>query len=362
MSPLFIHKFNCWIDESFKRFNKIYGYRCARAIINKDIFTARARLYFHRRVWFCSRGRGGSGPRGGVSGPGGGLVPGGCPNFGGGGLQIFGGSPIFLGVSNFSGGHQKIFSSFFSIFSPTISSGMHQPTLPSPRRSIRGRYASYWNAFFLLYSATVRAGLWRLSLTLTLTNMDCVLCTVTLRQNSTYRIQHPVYSTEVPKVKRVQLNHTWNFITDASMKEDQFFSLLCSFRQKTFPKNRLAQDLWGSLDPPLIFYTLYSTIATKPFQKLVLLAYFCCFNYFFRDLFVFCGIKAVSFTVPGCYHTLNTRWQHVEVDKPFSFVTRGQAGLWAVTRQPPPGQIYVAQNTYNKATINSTDVQEWEQV
>ena len=49
------------------------------------------------------------------------------------GLQFLGGV-----VSNFSGG-LRIFFLFFSIF--------HPPKPPPPRRSMRGRYASYWNAF-----------------------------------------------------------------------------------------------------------------------------------------------------------------------------------------------------------------------
>ena len=72
------------------------------------------------------------------------------------GLQIFGGVGGW-GVSKFSGGLQFFrggFSKFFFLFffnffsPPKIPSGMHQP-LPPPRRSIRGRYASYWNAFLL---------------------------------------------------------------------------------------------------------------------------------------------------------------------------------------------------------------------
>ena len=102
---------------------------------------------------------------------------GGVSNFGGGGisncsggrvspiwggcLQFFGGvSPIFRGVSNFFwggqgvpifGGSPNFFPSFSSISLPPqkISSGMHQP--PPPRRSMRGRYASYWNAFLSLF-------------------------------------------------------------------------------------------------------------------------------------------------------------------------------------------------------------------
>ena len=81
-----------------------------------------------------------------------------------GGLQFWGGSSNFGGVSPiFWGGLQFFeggvppnfffFKFFFFLFSnlffPKISSGMHQhPAPPFPqRRSMRGRYASYWNAF-----------------------------------------------------------------------------------------------------------------------------------------------------------------------------------------------------------------------
>ena len=74
-----------------------------------DIITARnevrARLYFHGRVWFCSQGVG----------------------F----LQFFGGSPFFF----------LFFSSIFFLLGCTNTT----PLLP--RWSMRGRYASYWNAF-----------------------------------------------------------------------------------------------------------------------------------------------------------------------------------------------------------------------
>ena len=85
--------------------------------------------------------------RGGGSGPGGSPIFRGVSNFLG--SPIFRGSPIFWGVSNFRGGGDGVsnfprgggvsnfggspnfFFFFFSIFSPKISSGMHQP--PPPR-------------------------------------------------------------------------------------------------------------------------------------------------------------------------------------------------------------------------------------
>ena len=113
----------------------------------------------------------------------GGLVPGGCLQFWGvspiflggclqffggvsnyfGGLQFFGGSPIsqgggvspiFQGVSNF------FFS--FNFFPPKNSSGMHQPPTPL-RRSMRGQYASYWNAFLFGKSTIVSFGALRVN-------------------------------------------------------------------------------------------------------------------------------------------------------------------------------------------------------
>ena len=82
-----------------------------------------------------------------------------CPRGGGwSGLQFFRGEGVlqfFGGVSNFSGGLQflgglQIFFSFFFqfLFPKKIPSGMHQPP-PRRRRSMGGRYASYWNAFLL---------------------------------------------------------------------------------------------------------------------------------------------------------------------------------------------------------------------
>ena len=66
-----------------------------------------------------------------------------------GGWNFQGGVWNFRGVSNFSGGLQIFFFFFFNFFSPQKnSSGMHQAP-PPPRRSMRGRYASYWNAFLL---------------------------------------------------------------------------------------------------------------------------------------------------------------------------------------------------------------------
>ena len=111
---------------------------------------------------------------GGWSGPGEGVSPifrgslqffGGVSNFSGGGWvgspifwgsPIFRGSTIFRGVSNFSGGLQFFRESpiflgvskfFFQFFFPKkILVGC----TPPPRRSMRGRYPSYWNAFLLL--------------------------------------------------------------------------------------------------------------------------------------------------------------------------------------------------------------------
>ena len=77
------------------------------------------------------------------------IFQGGCLQFFGGCLQFF----VWGGVSNFLFGgclqffFQIFFLFFFKSFFPKISSGMHQPS--PPRRSMRGRYASYWNAFLL---------------------------------------------------------------------------------------------------------------------------------------------------------------------------------------------------------------------
>ena len=80
---------------------------------------------------FCSQGGGWwSGP-----GEGGSEIWGGC-------LKISRG-----GVSNFSGGEclQIFFSFFFNFFS--LKKFLLECTPPPPRQSMRGRYASYWNAF-----------------------------------------------------------------------------------------------------------------------------------------------------------------------------------------------------------------------
>ena len=77
-----------------------------------------------------------------------------CSKFSGGCLlQIFGGvpAPNFRGgaCSKFWGVLKFFFLFFFNLFTPQKnSSGLHPP-LP-PRRSMRGRYASYWNAFLFM--------------------------------------------------------------------------------------------------------------------------------------------------------------------------------------------------------------------
>ena len=66
------------------------------------------------------------------------------------------------GGLQFFGGVSKFFSSFFFqfLFPKKIPSGMHQTPNP-PRRSMRGRYASYWNAFLfqlsLCYSSMINS-------------------------------------------------------------------------------------------------------------------------------------------------------------------------------------------------------------
>ena len=100
--------------------------------------------------------RGGGG--GGVCCKFGGGVP--DSNFGGGGgclLQIFGGggsAPIF------GGGSEIFFSFFFNLFTPQKQFfwDAHTPSPPPPtppRRSMRGRYASYWNAFLFLITRSI---------------------------------------------------------------------------------------------------------------------------------------------------------------------------------------------------------------
>ena len=69
--------------------------------------------------------------------------------FRGGVSEIFGGVSEILGGSEiFGGGCLQIFFSFFFqfLFPQKNPSGMH---IPPPRRSMRGRYASHWNAFLL---------------------------------------------------------------------------------------------------------------------------------------------------------------------------------------------------------------------
>ena len=66
-----------------------------------------------------------------------------CPQGGGGWVWSRGGLQIFGGVS-------KIFFLFFQFFPPK-NSFWDAPTPPPPRRSMRGRYASYWNAFLLSF-------------------------------------------------------------------------------------------------------------------------------------------------------------------------------------------------------------------
>ena len=96
----------------------------------------------------------------GRSGHGESPILGGSLQFRGGVSPIFGGSPIFRGSLQFfrgspifSGGLLIFFSFFFNFFpqnffwdAPTPA-GMHHPP---PRRSMRGRYASYWNAFLFI--------------------------------------------------------------------------------------------------------------------------------------------------------------------------------------------------------------------
>ena len=79
---------------------------------------------------------------------------------GGCGLQFFGergvvsnfpgGSPIFRGSPNFRGVSKFFFQFFFSFFFQFLSPQNFFWDAPTPlRRSMRGRYASYWNAFLL---------------------------------------------------------------------------------------------------------------------------------------------------------------------------------------------------------------------
>ena len=80
----------------------------------------------------------------------------GVSNFSGGFLQIFEGSSKFWGgvPPNFQGGSpiffggSKIFSFLFSISFPPKKILLECTNPPTPpRRSMRGRYVSYWNAF-----------------------------------------------------------------------------------------------------------------------------------------------------------------------------------------------------------------------
>ena len=80
---------------------------------------------------------------------------GGVSNFSGGspivqgGLQLFGGSPIFEGVTNFSGqGVSKFFFLFFKIFFPKISSGMHQPLPPRDGQCAAGTHPTGMHSCF----------------------------------------------------------------------------------------------------------------------------------------------------------------------------------------------------------------------
>ena len=57
----------------------------------------------------------------------------------------------FLGGLQFFGGLQIFFFFFFSISFPPKKSFWDAPTPPPPERSMRGRYASYWNAFLLFF-------------------------------------------------------------------------------------------------------------------------------------------------------------------------------------------------------------------
>ena len=64
-----------------------------------------------------------------------------------GGLQFFGGSPIFRGVSNFLGGiNSNFFNSNFFLIQIFYPKNFFWDA-PPPIRSLSGRYASYWNAF-----------------------------------------------------------------------------------------------------------------------------------------------------------------------------------------------------------------------
>ena len=73
---------------------------------------------------------------------------GGPPNFRG-SPNFWGVPPNFRGVSKFLGGLQNFFSFFYQfLFPKKILLGCTNPLPPPPlRRSVRGRYASYWNAF-----------------------------------------------------------------------------------------------------------------------------------------------------------------------------------------------------------------------
>ena len=68
-------------------------------------------------------------------------------NFQRGGFWNFGGMSEIFG-----GGSSKFFFVFifFNFFSPQKKSFWDAPPLPPPRRSMRGRYTSYWNAFLFM--------------------------------------------------------------------------------------------------------------------------------------------------------------------------------------------------------------------
>ena len=89
---------------------------------------------------------------------GGGLVPGGSPIFRGGLQLISGGVSKFSGGLNFSrgspifrGGLQSFFFNFFFFFFQFLFPQNFFWDAPTPpRRSMRGRYISYWNAFLFV--------------------------------------------------------------------------------------------------------------------------------------------------------------------------------------------------------------------
>ena len=62
-------------------------------------------------------------------------------------------TPQFFGGGGFSNFFFSIFFSFFFLIFFPQNFFWDAPTPPPPRRSMRGRYASYWNAFLFIMSS-----------------------------------------------------------------------------------------------------------------------------------------------------------------------------------------------------------------